>query len=342
MNPKVSVIIPVYNTEKYLEQCIKSVKKQTLNDYEIMCIDDGSNDNTVNIIKKMQIEDSRIKLFQQEHAGSGIARNKGIKESSGKYIIFLDGDDYYIENDALECMVNACEKNDALICGSYRKSLLFNKEKDCKLFEGINIPEKIGRYVDYREFQNDYHYHNFMFNRKFIIDNKIYFPDYLRYQDPVFFLKAMVKAQKFWVIPKFLYCYRFGHQDKNKIKNNIHIILRGITDNLKIAKKYNYEILVERCIERINSDYYSYIIDNISNESIMQLSEINRLINNKYNIKPLEYIISVINNKNKNDFDCIIERKNENTQIIEEYKKEIEALKSKIDILKGTIKILMN
>ena len=87
---KVSVIIPIYNGERYLEQCIRSVLCQTLKELEILCVDDGSTDHSSKIIKRLQDEDRRIRLFQQENQGAGMARNLAMKSAQGKYLAFLD------------------------------------------------------------------------------------------------------------------------------------------------------------------------------------------------------------------------------------------------------------
>ena len=104
---KVSVIIPVYNVEKYLEECLDSVVNQTLKEIEIICINDGSIDNSVKILEKYRDKYSNIKVINQKNLGVGRARNVGVKLAKGEYIFFLDSDDY-IEVDALEkCYIEA-------------------------------------------------------------------------------------------------------------------------------------------------------------------------------------------------------------------------------------------
>lgn len=112
MNPKVSVIIPVYNAEKYLRQCLDSVVNQTLRDIEIICVDDGSPDSSLSLLQKYASGDNRIKILQQENSGAGIARNKGLAMASGKYILFLDSDDFF-ELDLCENLFYQAEKTEA-------------------------------------------------------------------------------------------------------------------------------------------------------------------------------------------------------------------------------------
>ena len=92
---KVSVIIPVYNGEKYLEDTLKSVSAQTLSEIEILCVDDGSTDHSWEILQQFAAQDSRIVLLKQKNAGAGAARNYGLKTAKGKYIAFIDSDDLY-------------------------------------------------------------------------------------------------------------------------------------------------------------------------------------------------------------------------------------------------------
>ena len=92
-NPKVSVIIPVYNVEKYLRDCLDSVVGQTLEEIEIICINDGSTDNSLEILKEYESKDERIKIIDKENGGLSSARNAGIKEAKGEYTLFVDSDD---------------------------------------------------------------------------------------------------------------------------------------------------------------------------------------------------------------------------------------------------------
>ena len=98
---KISAIVPVYNTEKYVSRCIESIIEQTFADWELILVDDGSSDGSLNILRKYENEDPRIKVICQENAGPGIARNTGIKYASGEYIVFVDSDDR-ISNDYFE------------------------------------------------------------------------------------------------------------------------------------------------------------------------------------------------------------------------------------------------
>ena len=97
---KISVVVPVYNSEKYLEECLNSLIKQTYKDLEIICVDDGSKDHSHDLLKQFSTEDSRIRVFSKQNEGKGAAsaRNMGLEYATGKYVIFLDSDDYFSNN----------------------------------------------------------------------------------------------------------------------------------------------------------------------------------------------------------------------------------------------------
>ena len=110
--PKVSVIVPVYNTEKYLERCMKSILNQTLKDIEIIMVDDGSKEECAKLCDKFAAEDSRVRVIHKENGGLGFARNTGLSESKGEYVGFVDSDDY-IEPLMCEELYTSAVKNDA-------------------------------------------------------------------------------------------------------------------------------------------------------------------------------------------------------------------------------------
>ncbi|EOU2074247.1 glycosyltransferase, partial [Clostridium perfringens] len=105
MSIKVSVIVPIYNSGEYLDECLNSIIKQSLKEIEIILINDGSKDNSFNICKKFKNEDDRIILIDQENSGVAVSRNKGVRISKGEYIIFVDSDDY-LEEKMIEKLYN--------------------------------------------------------------------------------------------------------------------------------------------------------------------------------------------------------------------------------------------
>ncbi|MBP3790095.1 MAG: glycosyltransferase [Prevotella sp.] len=135
----ISIIVPVYNVEPYIEQCIESVLRQTYGCWELLLIDDGSTDGSANICRSYADKDKRIRFWQNSHAGPAKARNKGIEQAKGEFIYFMDSDDW-IEPDTLECMLSNLQKNDADIacCGLFfdyptRSKAVCYTKTDCVL-----------------------------------------------------------------------------------------------------------------------------------------------------------------------------------------------------------------
>ena len=122
--PKISVIIPVYNTEKFLHRCIDSVLVQTYKDFELLLIDDGSKDSSRAICDEYAAKDARLRVFHKENGGVSDTRNYGLDLAHGKYLMFLDSDDFWLRNDVLEMLIGKAEENDLdIIRGEYSAML---------------------------------------------------------------------------------------------------------------------------------------------------------------------------------------------------------------------------
>lgn len=145
---KVSVIVPAYNIERYVKECIKSIQNQTLKDIEIIIVNDGSKDKTKAIIEKLGENDSRIKIINKKNEGLLAARGTGIKNSSGKYIINIDGDDW-IEEDCVEKMYDTLEKTNAdMVMCDFTECYLHKKLSGTSgKFEKLNKDEYIRRFL---------------------------------------------------------------------------------------------------------------------------------------------------------------------------------------------------
>ena len=248
---KISVIIPVYNAEKYIEKTLDIISNQTLKDIEIICVDDGSNDKSALLIKKQQANDSRIKYYFQQNSGAGQARNFGITKSNGEYIAFMDADDAYPNNCALEHLYSAAFNNEAIICGG---SAVFensdvNDEKRKFLTEG---------FISFEDYQFDYLFVRYIFKRKFLINNEIYFPNYRVYEDPVFLVKAMVKATKFYAINTDVYLYTGAHQSMNMNIDKTKDFLKALIEELQITAHYNLSNLHKLTFERLENEACFY------------------------------------------------------------------------------------
>ena len=173
----VSIILPIFNSEKYLNPCLKSITEQSLKNIEIIGIDDGSIDNSPKILREFQKKDKRLIIIHQKNKGAATARNHGIKISKGKYISFMDSDDLYPNNYTLELMFENAIKNNALICGGGLLSFI-SKNNEMKS-KKIVVSFKKNEFISYSKYQYDFYFTRFIYNSNFIKKNKLYFPNYL-------------------------------------------------------------------------------------------------------------------------------------------------------------------
>ena len=170
----ISIILPIYNSEAFLPLCLNSIISQTLKNIEIICIDDGSTDNSLEIINQYKKKDNRLIIIHQTNQGPGIARNIGINMSKGKFIAFIDSDDIYPNNFTLELMFNKAIHNKVLICGGGMKT--FNQyNKTIKLLKQTNIFFPKDSIINYSNYQYDFYYQRFIYNKNFIKKNKYIF-----------------------------------------------------------------------------------------------------------------------------------------------------------------------
>ena len=258
--------------EQYLAQCLDSILSQTLDEeIEIVCVNDGSPDNSLLILRKYEYKYKNIVILNQFNSGVGVARNNGIKAATGEFIAFMDPDDYYLEKNSLERLYIAAKANNMLICGGsfsedhetwIRKEWAGIYEKYTFKTEGI---------ISYKDYQFDYGYHRFIYSRQLLIENNIYFPPYIRFQDPPFFVKAMITAEKFYAIEQITYCYRYGHQKLKWDEHRVCHVLQGFIDNLIYSREAGLKELHKLTAWRMLKEYQSPILSNIKSINVLDL-----------------------------------------------------------------------
>lgn len=205
---KVSVIIPVYNSSKYIKECLDSVIKQTYKNLEIILVDDKSSDNSIEIIKSYN--DKRIKLIELENnVGAAISRNKGIEASTGDYLCFLDSDDFWKLN-KIEKQVRFIKNREFIYAGyTYYK-------------RGKTHNVKVPKHIDYKEsLKNTTIFTStVMFNMNKLKKEDIYMPDIKRGQDQATWWKVLKKGITAYGIDEVLAFYRVGEKSlsSNKLK----------------------------------------------------------------------------------------------------------------------------
>lgn len=232
---KVSVVIPCFNVKVYLEDCLNSILNQSLKEIEIICIDDGSNDGTKELLEYYKKRFDNICFICQKNEGAGNARNKGIKLAHGDYIAFMDADDFYPDKDVLECLYKKILKYHIDICGgsicSYRNGVYTYNG-----FRKGMVIEKDG-WVKKEDFLTFAGFYCYLYRRDFLLENNITFPDYKRCQDPPFFLNAISKVDKVYCMKKTVYCYRKEHKEVHFDESKAIDCVKGIRDSLIISKR---------------------------------------------------------------------------------------------------------
>ena len=251
---KVSVVVPVYNVEEYLEECLDSVVNQTLKDIEIICVNDGSTDNSLDILKKYAQNDNRIKIINQKNRGLGATRKVGLDNASGEYITFIDSDDFY-ELNALELLYNNALSNNTEVV--LFKLIDFYEEKDIKYFSypRYNIDKHYNE--DFSNFSFDYHYLNEdlffnsfsaclkLYNRNFLNKYDFSFLEHTRYEDIPLHIEVLLRA-KLSFCPYYLYNYRrdnalsiMNNSEDEKTKDIFKVI--DIVENFLVKEGYYEE-----------------------------------------------------------------------------------------------------
>lgn len=231
MDDLISVIVPVYNVEKYLDQCMQTIVNQTYNNLEIIIVDDGSTDNSLLICEKWKKLDNRIIIYHKENNGLGNARNSGLEIATGKYVVFVDSDDF-LDLSMIYILYNNISNCDTVLCGHsvyYNDNKIELKQgKDNEIYENnaiINqfIPELMGTNP---EEKNDIGisvsvWHG-LYSLKIIKENNIRFPSEREFisEDMIFDIDYFSKCQKVKLIKDCLYFYRKGNESSLTTKYN--------------------------------------------------------------------------------------------------------------------------
>lgn len=250
---KLSIIVPVYNVEKYLPKCLESLIKQTLKDIEIICVNDGSMDNSLAILKEFASKDSRIKIIDNQHQGVAKTRNTGIEQSTGEYIGFVDSDDY-IDIDFFEKLYNSATKSnsDIAIASILKHKNFFNiyNAKYTKEETAITIQDKIKLCEDKKHFF--FYAWNKIYHSGFIKENNIKFSEGQIYEDVMFAIKALYYSNKIISVYGTKYHYiehensltkskdKTGEKEQDLIKAYSELQEFCNSKNIEIPERLNY------------------------------------------------------------------------------------------------------
>lgn len=277
---KVSIIIPVYNSEKYISKCLDSVINQTYKNIEILVINDGSKDNSINILREYEKKDSRIIVIDKENEGVAKTRNMGIKKATGEYIMFIDNDDF-IDSDYVETYLKNTDYD--IVIGSYKRTDI-NGEILFKY--NLNEDSIWSKYIVLAPWAK-------LYKKDFLIKNNIEFLNYGIGEDVYFNLLCYSKTNNIKVISDFKYNWFYNNESVSNTKQrglkktvDITVLLNNLLTFVDLNCEYN-KYFLERYI-------YWYLLfsgkDASKGDFIEQYNNYIKWLNDnkiKSNIKPL-------------------------------------------------------
>ena len=253
---KISILVPVYNAKDFLYDSIPSLLNQTFTDIELICVNDGSKDNSLEILNEFASKDSRVKVIDKENGGCGSARNRALDEASGEYIYFFDPDDM-IEKNALELAYDSAVKNDSDVV--IFKANIFDKN-------GISNRETFFNYnrtIDKKDFGNlsFNHIKRYVLKGGYAPWSKLYRKDLLdsyedfkfnlglAFDDVPFHVKTMLRANRISFINKFLYHYRVDNV------NSVNSTSSNGFDIFKIIDIVKDILIKEKCMDELKKEF---------------------------------------------------------------------------------------
>lgn len=283
----ISVIIPVYNAEVTLPSTLDSVINQTFQDFEIICVDDGSTDSSKYILKKYSLSEPRITIITQRNQFAGIARNNGIINSSGKYIVFLDSDDTMVP-DCLESLYNRIEQTSADLVRASAFTVKNNHPEELSwclnksvvpkkdVFSWVDMPDTIFKLSAGNPW-------SMIIRADFVKDNNILFPNFPRTEDIVFTYDCYLKASKIAILDKCVINYRSqsGGMESTKIKYPLAplesraylkqmIVEQGIFESVKLSFFYreflSYYDMIDKFIKSNQTEFAKIYFEALKKE----------------------------------------------------------------------------
>lgn len=280
---KISVIIPVYNVEKYLRKCLESITNQIFKDIEIICVDDGSTDNSLKILNELAQQDNRIIVISKPNGGHFSARHTGIEAASGEYILFVDSDDW-IDTTLIEKAYKKISetKTDIVIFGAYTVK---NNNISNGMYSVNKIPKKFKNKIltleDYKDtiFKFCPTAWSKLYRKDFIAVNNIRFQEIEQGEDQLFYIHTMLKAKNIFILDENLYYYvknREGSLTNNSMKSSISPIqnffaAEKLLDDQNLLDNYMSQIINKyfskslswygKCTPDFKSEFYSYLIN---------------------------------------------------------------------------------
>ncbi|WP_054834602.1 glycosyltransferase [Methanobrevibacter arboriphilus] len=268
---KVSVIVPVYNSERYLEKCLDSLINQTLKEIEIICVDDGSTDSSPEILERYSKKDNRIKIITQKNKDVGAAREAGLKIANGEYVAFSDNDDW-LALDAFEKLYNNAKSNDSDVV--IFKVVFYYSDNDSYIYpKSLNLENYFNEGTDYNNFtfkaenikkqvMNTLFAPWFKFYKlEFLKKHNFYFKENITYPDVPFHVQTLLKAEKLSFCPEYLYFYRRNHQESMLL---ISKDTPRIFDIFEVIDEVEDFLIINNFCESYKFEFYQFKLGQIN------------------------------------------------------------------------------
>lgn len=315
---KLSVVVIVYNTEYYLEECLDSLVNQTLDSMEIICVNDGSTDNSLNVLNKYAKKYDNIKVIDQENAGGANAGNRGLKEAKGEYVALVDSDDIVVE-DAYEKMYNKAKETNSDIVGGKPNIYLLNYQRSVYYNHDIWDCEKTIKPDEYLDIYYDVFYWDKIYRRKLIEEHDIYMIPGKLYADAPMVFKAYFYANKITLIPDIVYYWRKRDLEAINEGDSYTSITKNLLDidNMhdrlityyylkeyfnEAGKEKGFDDFIKLYLERFFYPINGIIKDENFKKTYLKeltpiLEDIEDIYNNKLDIKYNLFIYFILNNQ---------------------------------------------
>lgn len=295
----ISVIIPVYNVEEYIEECLNSVLSQTLTNIEIIIVNDGTKDNSIE--KVLKYDDNRIVILNKENGGLSSARNEGLKIAKGKYTYFIDSDDFLLDNKCLEEMYEIAEKDSSdIIVGNgykyYSENNMKELYRDRRIFKRsvMNSKDFLIEFINSNSMQIPVYYN--MYKTDFLKQNNLFFKVGRIHEDQEFITRAFLLSDKVSIYPKSFYAYR---QREGSIMSGTKkdlSVQHTIKNCFELERYYNKNVNDTELKKVLLNKLVSQMLYSFSNAEYQNIDEEYKsfLLRNSYNVKNKAKVIGFI------------------------------------------------
>ncbi|WP_282629579.1 glycosyltransferase family 2 protein [Empedobacter sedimenti] len=279
-----SIIVPVYNVEKYIEKCILSIIDQSFQDFELILVNDGSKDNSIQIAEKLLINREQVGILHQENKGQSVARNLGLQKAKGKYIFFIDSDDFLLSNDDLKLLVKHIENNNFPDLVLHEETRIYNNEvihyenniNDTKSIRSGDFIKDL-RVLIFNELFVASPWDKII-KREILLNNQLFFPEGLKSEDMIWTSNLIPFICNYSCFERSIYGYRKNVSDSiTKSINEQHlmdivfmlkgVLVKQIPSNDHVyeafwAEHYVFLLMNSDCIKLNKNEFWEFIKEN--------------------------------------------------------------------------------